>query len=443
MNNLARSLHDTPESFYDSSMVEEAKRHILFHHNPKNTQGFITLAKKDARTGHFHQYHYRAEELAAHLSEWTGENVYFSQNTFYRPQRRLENIKQLRSLYVDLDTYNQDLTNEQVIGLLEMDFFRQSIPEPNIIIHSGRGLVLVWLIEPVPSMAVPLWTAVQKYLLDQLKEFGGDSKCVDASRIFRVAGTINAKSGAHVEAEMLHDYRYGLREIQEDYLPDLTPKVNEKGEKKLNGRKKVVRLYNTYSLHFARLQDITRLVELRNYDMTNYREITCFLYRYWECCFDNDPQEALRRTLELNASFTYPLPQSEVIRSTRSAEKAWEAKNSKEAKEIAKQQGFGDSGYNFTNKKLIAWLDITREEMTQLSTIIDAAEKRRRRTLARRANGIRPMEEYNEERREKKLSKVEEMQQHLAENPKISNVKLGKLMGISESYVRKLKKSIQ
>ena len=69
-------------------------------------------------------------------------------------------------------------------------------------------------------------------------------------------------------------------------------------------------------------------------------------------------------------------------------------------------------------------------------------EVRAHKTNDRRANGIRPMEEYNEERREKKLSKVEEMHQHLAENPKISNVKLGKLMGISESYVRKLKKSI-
>lgn len=436
MNNLAVNF----DSVNNHAIKQESKDHILFHHG--DSKGFITLAKKDPITGRFRQYHYQAEELADHLSEWTGENVYFSQNSFYRPQRSIENIKQLRSLYVDLDTYNQELTNSQVIGLLEMDYFRTSIPEPNIIIHSGRGLVLVWLINPVPSQAMPLWAAVQRYLLEQLKQFGGDSKCVDASRIFRLSGTINSKSGAMVEAEYLHQYRYDLREIQEDYLPDLTPRPDKKGVNKLNGRKKIVRLYNTYSLHYARLQDITRIVEMRNYDVDGYREVICFLYRYWTCCFVDDPIDALDRTLELNSSFTHPLKEKEVINATKSAEKMWSAKGTKEAKELAKKQGYADSGYNFSNKKLISWLDITKDEMKHLSTIIDAVEKRRRKTEARRAKGIRPMEEYNEERREKKLTKVEELQKYITENPQLSNVKLGKLMGVSESYIRKLKKSI-
>lgn len=436
MSNLAIN---TPVPLH-SPALDVSKDHILFHH--EDSKGFITLAKKDPITGRFRQYHYMADELADHLSEWTGENVYFSQNTFYRPRRSIENIKQLKSLYVDLDTYHQALTNSQVIGLLEMDYFRTAIPEPNIIIHSGRGLVLVWLIDPVPSQAMPLWAAVQRYLLDQLKTFGGDSKCVDASRVFRLSGTINSKNGAEVKAEYLHEYRYSLREIQEDYLPELTPKPDKKGVKKLNGRKKVVRFYNLYSLHYARLQDITRLVELRNYDMTDYREITCFLYRYWSCCFDNDPQNALQRTLELNESFTRPLSEREVTQATKSAEKVWAAKGTKEAKEIARKQGYAEAGYNFSNKRLISMLDITREEMPHLTTIIDAVEKRRRKTEARRAQGIRPREEYLAAEKEKTDAKLDLVRKALQEDPSLSIRKLSTVTGLSKSVVQRLKKQL-
>ena len=57
---------------------------------------------------------------------------------------------------------------------------------------------MVWSIEKVPYKALSLWKAVQEYLYSQLKEFGADRKALDVTRILRVPGSINSKSGTRV-----------------------------------------------------------------------------------------------------------------------------------------------------------------------------------------------------------------------------------------------------
>lgn len=421
-----------------------AKKHIMFQHDPSDSNGYITLAKKE--NGKFKQYHYSPKNVAEHLTEWLGYDVYYSQNSFYTYKRSIQNIRQLRSLYVDLDIYTKNLNVDWVLAKLEHEYYRQSIPEPNAIIHSGRGLVLIWLIEPVPYMALSLWQAVQNYLLEQLKDLGGDSKAIDAARIFRVAGTKNSKNDAKVYVEYQHNYRYSLRDIQFDYLPDLTPRP--KTEKKKRGRKKkVVQLYNIYSLYHARILDITKLVELREYNIKGYRETICFLYRYWMCCFCNDTVEAYRQTAELNSTFLEPLPERELKAATMSAEKAYRAKNNKEANEIAIKKGYPGAGYNISNKKLIDWLDITDDEMVHLKTIISTKEVRRRNTLyqanKRREAGVKPREKYLEDTKSETMKKAENLKKVMDENPTLSLGKIAKLVGLSKSTVHKLKNLIE
>lgn len=99
------------------------------------------------------------------------------------------------------------------------------------------------------------------------------------------------------------------------------------------------------------------------------------------CCYTNGPSEALNQTTMLNLQFTNPFPNKEVEKATMSAQKAWEAKNDKEANKIAIEKGYPGAGYNVSNKKLIQWLDITSDEMTHLQTIIDVLEKNRRKPL--------------------------------------------------------------
>ncbi|WP_209125732.1 DUF4398 domain-containing protein [Alkalihalobacillus sp. BA299] len=426
--------------------VEHAKYHAWFHHH--DSDGWITVARRTT-SDKWQQYHYQPEELADQLGKWLGEDVYFSQNTFFKPQRSIENIRQLRSLYIDLDFYLLNFEPSWILGKLEHEFFGESLPDPNILIFSGQGIVLIWLLEPVPYKALPLWQSIQNYFLGLLKDLGGDERASDAARVFRIAGSVNSKNGAEVKAEYRHDYRYELRQIQQDYLPELKTELSPAPGKKQRGRKKkVAQLFNTYKLHYARLLDLVKLVELRDYEVSGYRETICFLYRYWLCCYSNDPTEALNQAQTLNLQFRDPLPLKEVERATRSAEKAWEARNNEEANRLAIEKGYPGAGYNLRNSKIIDWLDITREEQKYLKTIIDGVEKRRRKRerdklRKREERGSVPREEYIKQQKQIKDNKLLLLQQAIQKYPEYSNYKLAKYLGISESYVRNLKKQIK
>lgn len=418
--------------------LQDARQHVLFQHG--DADGYITMAQKDPETDKFRQYHYKQEELADHLSEWIGPNTFFSQNTFYRPQRSIENIRQLRSLYVDLDVYNIGFEPEYILQKLELEVFGDTLPDPNMVIFSGRGLVLIWHIEPIPYKVMSLWRAVEMHFISVLKEMGADSKASDPTRIFRVAGTINAKNGAMVKVEYRHDYKYDIHQLRDDYLPELEP---SKLKAKKKGRKNnVVHMFNIYSLHIARAKDITKLVEMRNGHVGKHREYICFLYRYFTCCIAEDTEDALEATMNLNNKFRYPLSKREVEISTKSAEKAWKARSCKEANKVAVSMGYPGAGYNIKNDKLILWLGITPEEEMKLSTIISKRENRRREKIERHKNGMLPREEYLKQQQDETEKKLAMIKKELKENPKASIRTLAEKTGLSKSAVQRLKAKI-
>jgi hypothetical protein len=303
----------------------------------------------------------------------------------------------------------------------------------------------IWLLEPVPHQAFPLWQAIQNYFVKQLEELGGDSKATDAARVFRIAGSFNSKNGAEVHAEYRHDYKYELRQIQFDYLPALNDELNPKKEKKKGRKNKVAHLFNVYRLHYARLLDLVKLVELRDYEVTGHRELICFLYRYWSCCYTNDPDEALNQTRMLNLQFTSPLHENELVRATKSAEKAWTARNNAEANRIAQEQGYPAAGYNLKNSKIIDWLGITPEEMTHLQTIIDGNEKRRRKRerdklAKRKERGSVSREEYIKGQHDKRDDKLFKLKELLDKG--LRRKEIVKIMGISIPYYKKLRRML-
>ena len=344
-----------------------------------NSKGWITRSCIDENG--YSQWHYKYKELKE--TDLTEENIYITLNTFFKPYRRLECIKELNALFIDLDYYKTKFTKEQIIMNLEENYFNKTIPATNYILDSGRGLALIWLINKVPSKALPLWKAIEEYLYNKLKEFGADRQALDSTRILRVPGSINSKSKTVVSIIDEYDYIYDLREIQKEFLPELKPKEKKKGRSK-----KINYIYRERSLYYARIQDITKLCELREYDLKGHREIILFLYRYYLCSFTEDVQKALEDVLELNSMFIAPLKENEVIRATRSAEKCYLDKNKE---------------YKYKNDTLIELLEITEYEETKMSTIISKNEYKRR-------NNEYNKKKYQEKLKEEgKLSKKEEV----------------------------------
>ena len=323
----------------------------------RDSKGWITRAEINCG---YKQWHYRYNALLE--QEFNQENVYISINTFYSTFRRLEYLKELKAQFIDLDIYKTGFTKEQIIMHLEADYFNKSIPRPNLIIDSGRGLYLIWLLNSVPSKALPLWKAIEEYLYSVLKPFGADRQALDPTRILRVPGSINSKSNTTVNVIEQYDYIYDLREIQNEYLPEL----EERKAKKKGRPSKTVFIHRERSLYYARIQDIIKLCELREYDLKGHRELILFLYRYYLCYFLEDTKKALEDVLELNREFVYPLSETEVIRATRSAEKVYLSK---------------DKDYKYKNETLIELLAITELEETYMTTIISDKEFKRRKNI--------------------------------------------------------------
>ena len=339
----------------DEKELSQSVKYINIVHG--NSEGWITKAKISSEG--YKQWHYKHMQLVE--LKFNEDNVYITLNTFYKTYRRIEYLKELKALFIDLDTYKTGFTKEQILMNLNENYFGKNIPIPNLIIDSGRELYLIWLIKKVPSMALPLWKAAEEYFYKTLKEFGADRQALDETRILRVPGSINSKSKTVVSILDEYDYIYDLREIQNGFLPELKPYEKKKGRPS-----KINFIFRERSLYFGRIQDIIKLCELREYDLKGHRELILFLYRYYLCSFSEDVQKALDDVIELNNRFRQPLRENEAIRATRSAERCYLDKSKQ---------------YKYKNDTLIELLEITEEEQKYMTIIISKEEYKRRKRI--------------------------------------------------------------
>jgi hypothetical protein len=173
--------------------------HAKYLHNSANE--YVTVGRKTDRKAWI-QASYQVEQLYEVLPEYAGLNdVYLSLNRFYGSRKRLA---KLSALYSDLDYYNvSELAHMPPEGIftLALESLEQAkIPHPSLAMSTGRGLALVWRHEPEPGNILSKWTLCQQHIFEALKQLGADSKAKDASRVFRLAGTYNSKSGTLVQS---------------------------------------------------------------------------------------------------------------------------------------------------------------------------------------------------------------------------------------------------
>ena len=381
----------------------------------KDSEGYITVAKMGNR---WQQYYFEGiNDLSINLK---GKDVYISQNTFNNKSRRLIHLKELKALYIDIDCYKMNLSKEAVKYFMENDLYGQ-IPVPNMLIDSGRGLYYIIFLENTMAEELPKWQLVEKYLYEKLKDLGADNKALDATRVLRVTGTVNSKNNSIVKVIDTYDYQYTLDEIIENYIPEIIEdrkeKQKPKGVRKKGRKKKFVSLFTLDKLYYTRFKDIKKLVEIRNYEMTGYREVTLFLLRYFMNVYHGDDDLVMEEILEINNSFTEPLEKDEVFKATLSgATRATE------------------NVYKYSNDKLIKLLDITPLEQKQMATIISKTEKYYRNNKNRRNN------RRNEEGLTNKEAERIKNEKDILElkRKKYTLKQISKELNLSISYVKKI-----
>ena len=134
-------------------------------------------------------------------------DVYYTPNEFlgWRLGRLLT---ALNAFYVDIDVHGGNGC-PVAATLVALDKISAAhLPEPNLIVWTGRGAHVYWLFNRTSARALPRWQSVQRELV---RITGGDGAVVDCTRVLRLVGTVNSKAEEFrrtVNCEVRHTQRY-------------------------------------------------------------------------------------------------------------------------------------------------------------------------------------------------------------------------------------------
>ncbi|OWQ93659.1 hypothetical protein CDN99_04160 [Roseateles aquatilis] len=411
----------------------------LLYHDPSQ-RGFVSLFSRERVAGRNQtvvQLAQLADALPAHLGQ---ADRYISVGVFHQPNRRLVSLARMPMTFSDLDTYKverlQGLAPEAQLEELLYACSQRQLPEPSVVVYSGRGLQAKWLLtDAMPRAGVMRWSAVQRALNAALKDFGADDAALGATQLLRLEGSHSSRSGELIRVlhrattptqggkrlasgvvgydfDILaeHLLPFDRRELAELRAARHAQRAQDAREQKAREavRSKLVVLPGGLAagglakasarplipsqLAWDRLEDLRTLASLRGHGNglpAGQRNTFVFL----AACFL--AQSRLVRNLReevhtLAASVFAPDWQAAEVRSCVSAVIA-RAEASARGEMVEYEGKSRDPCYWFKNATLVDRLGITDEEARQLATILPADETRRRNTerhrAARRAAG--------------------------------------------------------
>lgn len=404
-----------------------------------NIDGYIQIMHKEGEKV-VKIYNTQYAGIREILEEVEGkEDVYITPNTFFRPKRKNEFIRQFRALYIDIDL-KRGLNINNVIQEIILKVVDNKIPMPSMFVDSGRGLHLYWIVKDAPYQAIYTWQELEDYLYYQLKDLGADKQATDAARLLRLPNTINSRNKK--ECKILHstDEKYSMYELRQKYL-GWKPKKPAHDIEIIKRNSKVVNLFNSYTLHLARLRDIIKLCELRKWHIAprglqaGKRNAFVHLYAYWEGLYTRNIEELTEKVNKFNAKFDIPLSDKEVSQIIRSVNKAIDKFIEWSHSKTPLQQGEKDKpGYWYTNARLIDLLEITPEEQKHLETIISREERNRRDKEKKKQS--RRNEDGLTKREQQKQAKIKAIKELKEQG--LTNVQIAEKLGISRVYVSRI-----
>lgn len=377
-----------------------------------------------------------------------GAEAYTPINPQFAPKNPSNsNTSQLNWAFVDLDCRTEKEFNDTVNAVNRM-VATGEIPPPTIKHYSGRGLWLMYRLEPnfkddsgrvrMPSPkhsgVLKQWQEIQQGLIDKFAKYHADKSARNQGRLFRLVGSTNPKSNKKVHAEYCEELAYSLDELTSWFPPvkkkakvhKLTPKrtTEPTTEQPTQISKSVWYMKNIYTMGQARCRDLYKLVELRGGDMVGYRNTASWIFAR---VVQQDPsfkenEEAIASALyEFNKKFIEPLTDSEIMA-------------------IAKTQA--NTNERIKNETICERLLISDKEAKQLECILTANEKRRRdreRKKEQRAPTVAKRQADKLKREFEIIGRIRENEK--SPNPK-TNDQLALELGLSKSTLMRYKRKI-
>ena len=225
----------------------------------------------------------------------------------------------LNAIWVDIDAHGETPSfaeAERVHSLLIHALPELAgIPVPNIIIYSGRGFHLVWLIEQCAAKLTFMHRAVSAYYGEVIRDLIAGFKITkysvdgsygaNVSGLTRIPGTFNTHSNTYCTYEIIHRRRILLTE-QYDTVEYRSGKGTVDSKRCCQFASSAVQ-----AAGLQRVNALLKLLELRT-NWEGYRDY--FLLILFSACQMSgySDEDALRLTLEANSEFEHPLPEREV-----------------------------------------------------------------------------------------------------------------------------------
>ena len=360
-----------------------------------------SAGKVTSRTEKLHDLPMVLEEVTRDRSH----DYWITQASFKGFNRRKVSLASIGTLFVDLDYYKISgfchLSTSHMVSSVLRECEKMAIPEPSVIVDSGRGLQIKWFHEQLPKAALAKWDAMQRQLVTRFEHMGGDHHARDVSRVLRVVNSVHQETNNFVRLVYINNrfevdepVNYKFSELASAILPERLPSNDQIIDLGINAKPKKasvskISAFNktlTYdSLNWNRLCDLQNLINLRGGDVGDgLREPMAF----YLCNF-----YGLRYYKDLA---TRPLDDWNELRSLcHEAAPHWTGSKIRSKTgnmyELIRRMGRGETVefngkdypplYTPRNDTLVDVFQITPEEMTKMATIMSSGEKSRRNTL--------------------------------------------------------------
>lgn len=409
--------------------------------------GFWTLNRVPPGGGRMTQEIRRLDQMEWILRHLANDrDTYMSQGFFARPCRRAVHLLACTHAQVDLDVYNmpqlRGLTADQLGGLVRIFCRDEGIEPPSAVVFSGRGLYLKWYwTSPIPRAAAGRAVAVNRALVARFAEFGADPAAVDMSRILRVIGTVNSKSGETVRllhqeirdgAPVTYDFELfadevlphtmeairGFRDAAKARQAEVRILQHEKARRRAAQTQGNRRVFSREDWHWGVLEDIRTLAEIRFGGRVRYSDDQApaagggkrpgaDLFAHLGACqlAMVMPDHVLWREIQAWGRIILPTDYAGSEEFARHSSTLLDRARKAAAGETVEQGGRKLSPvWTYSKERLIELLQVDPAEMPRMTRLIDKGEKQRRDTVAtrekRRADGVLERAAYIEQQAE-------------------------------------------
>jgi restriction endonuclease len=225
------------------------------------------------------------------------------------------------------------------------------------------------------------WQNTQNMLIDSFASLGADKACRDASRILRITGSINSKADARVTLYDCGD-TVSITAFQSK-VKNTPVKQTYQAKSAKTGKRKAAGEYGKLAtLMWARMNDLKAIAAMRGGKLTDHRSMAIFYYAMSASMVTGTTESLLRSVSEfmqqcIECGGKYDHTRPEALLQTVIT------RHLKKESARAERGDFYGIQYKATNNTIIKNLELTEDEIGQLSTIIDKGEKYRRKNEKR------------------------------------------------------------